>query len=96
MKHLITDKIFHRSHERRKTTKYTSNVVTVPLCLPPPANKFGTSRNEETPQQLRYEIFLFERNTVHHYDWHMTNTLDITVIISSNILNIVLSEIRNR
>jgi hypothetical protein len=66
------------------------------MCLPPPTNKFGTVHNEKKSLQLKYETFLFERNTVHRYDWHTTNTLDSTIIISSNILNIVLSEIRNR
>jgi hypothetical protein len=78
------------------TTKYTNNVGDSATGLPPPTNKFGTVRNEKKSLQIKYEIFLFERNTVHHYDWHATNTLDITIIISSSILNIVLSEIRNR
>jgi hypothetical protein len=68
----------------------------VPLCLPPPTNKFATVRNEKKSLQLKYEIFLFERNIGHHYEWHTTNTLDITIIISSNILNIVLTKTQNR
>jgi len=68
----------------------------MPLCLPPPTNKFGTVRNEKKSLQLKCEIFLFERNTVHHYDWHTTNTLHSNIVVSSSIINIVLFEIRNR